>query len=194
MEDRPGGVLAAGPAGVAVAAGLAKQGRANSTLVLDRYTFPRPKPCGGALTGHMEPAMEKLGLLLRVPAVACGDAVVRFGSLERNVQMGKAVQVIRREDFDEDLVRQVRDLGVEVIEGEGLVRYEEQDGGVIVIHCHGGIGRSSLLAAAVLTLLGSAPVRALETIAAVRGRPVPDTEAQRAWLLRSAARRERCRG
>ncbi len=125
-------VAGAGPAGVAVAAGLVKQGRANSILVIDRYSFPRPKPCGGALTGHMEPAMEKLGLALRVPAVACEDAVVRFGSLERRVEMGKAVQVIRREDFDEDLVLQVRELGVEVVEGEGLVRYEHREGGVVV--------------------------------------------------------------
>jgi flavin-dependent dehydrogenase len=80
----------------------------------------------------MEPVMDKLGLLMRVPCVPCDDAIVRFGSLERTVKMGKAVQVIRREEFDEDLVKQVRELGVEVIEEEGLVRYEHANNGVIV--------------------------------------------------------------
>ncbi len=125
-------VAGAGPAGVAVAARLASQSKNRSLLVLERYSFPRAKPCGGALTGHMEPVMRELGLELRVPRVPCEDAIVRYGSLERSVRMGQAVQVIRREEFDEDLVQQVRALGVEVIEGEGLVRYEHVKGGVLV--------------------------------------------------------------
>jgi geranylgeranyl reductase family protein len=125
-------VVGAGPAGVAVAARLAQQGRADKVLVIDRYTFPRDKPCGGALTGHMEPVMKTLGLELRVPNVPCTDAVVRFGSLERSVQMGKSVDVIRRMEFDADLVEQARELGVQIVEGEGLVRYESTEEGVIV--------------------------------------------------------------
>ncbi len=68
------------------------------------------------------------------------------------------------------------------------VRDELEDGGVIVIHCHGGIGRSSLLAAAALTLLGRPALDAFASIAEVRDRPVPDTTAQRAWLVDSSRR------
>ena len=124
--------MGAGPAGVAVAVRLAQQGRADKVLVLERYSFPRDKPCGGALTGHMGPAMKTLGLKLRVPHVPCYDAVVRFGSLESSVRMGKSVDVIRRAEFDEDMVKQARELGVQIVESEGLVRYEHTSGGVIV--------------------------------------------------------------
>lgn len=125
-------IAGAGPAGVAVAARLAQAGLAGRVLVLDRYRFPRDKPCGGALTGHMGPVMKELGLELRVDHVPCPDAVVRCGSFERRVQMGQSVDVIRREEFDADLVAQARELGVEVVEEEGLKSYEVVGDGVTV--------------------------------------------------------------
>ncbi|MCP4446479.1 MAG: geranylgeranyl reductase family protein [Myxococcales bacterium] len=126
-------IAGAGPAGVAVAARLAQKGRAKNILVLDRYHFPRDKPCGGALTGHVGPAMDALGLSLRVEHVPCPDAVVRCGSFERRVEMGQNVDVIRRLDFDADLVAQARERGIRVIEGEGLTSYEVQ-GDCVLVH------------------------------------------------------------
>jgi protein-tyrosine phosphatase len=60
-------------------------------------------------------------------------------------------------------------------------------GGSIVIHCRAGIGRSSLLAAAVLTLLGDSPCDAFAMISAVRGLPIPDTSLQRSWFEKAVA-------
>lgn len=57
----------------------------------------------------------------------------------------------------------------------------------VVVHCRQGIGRSSLIAASALVLLGSAPTQAFAQIQAARGRPVPDTDAQRNWVERFAA-------
>jgi geranylgeranyl reductase family protein len=114
-------IAGAGPAGAAVAARLAQHGRGGRILVLDRYRFPREKPCGGALTGHADGAMAALDLALRVPSAACVEAGVRFAGFQRTVAMGRAVRVIRREEFDADLVAQVRERGVEVVEGEGVV-------------------------------------------------------------------------
>jgi protein-tyrosine phosphatase len=56
----------------------------------------------------------------------------------------------------------------------------------VVVHCWGGIGRSSLIAAALLVRLGTPPDQAWETIAVARGCAVPETEAQRHWLDSSA--------
>lgn len=50
------------------------------------------------------------------------------------------------------------------------------------IHCRQGIGRSSLIAAAVLVLRGIDPEAAFTRVAAARGRPVPDTSEQREWV------------
>jgi len=111
-------VIGAGPAGAAVAARLAQHGL-RDILVIDRYGFPREKPCGGGLTGHADEALAALDLVLDVPRIPAPEARVRFGGFTRTVRMGRPVNVIRREEFDASLVAQVRRKGVEVIEGEG---------------------------------------------------------------------------
>ncbi len=55
--------------------------------------------------------------------------------------------------------------------------------GFIVIHCRAGIGRSSVVAAALLCRLGLTPAEALRLISRARGFEVPDTEEQRAFIL-----------
>lgn len=57
------------------------------------------------------------------------------------------------------------------------------EGQSIAVHCRMGIGRSSLVAASVLTLLGVRPDEALHRLARARGVPVPDTGEQRQWVL-----------
>lgn len=56
-------------------------------------------------------------------------------------------------------------------------------GGGVAIHCRAGIGRSSVLAAAVLVLEGTRPERAWQLISDARGVRVPDTDAQRDFIL-----------
>lgn len=52
----------------------------------------------------------------------------------------------------------------------------------VAVHCWGGVGRSSLIAAALLTRTGVAPATAWDRIATARGVPVPETDAQRTWI------------
>ncbi|MCZ6817803.1 MAG: tyrosine protein phosphatase [Planctomycetota bacterium] len=68
------------------------------------------------------------------------------------------------------LVRDLRDL---------LVRHQR-----VGIHCRAGIGRSAMLAAAVLAGFGFSPDAAFERISDARGCEVPDTSAQRTWVER----------
>ena len=89
-------------------------------LVLDRARFPRAKPCGGGLTGHAGAAMAELGLALRVPSIPCGEGEVVYGAHRRVVPLGQPVHIVRREEFDADLVAQARALGVAVVEDEGI--------------------------------------------------------------------------
>jgi len=51
-----------------------------------------------------------------------------------------------------------------------------------VFHCRAGIGRSSLVAAALLLRCGRTPDQAFGQISASRGLPVPDTPQQAQWL------------
>lgn len=52
-----------------------------------------------------------------------------------------------------------------------------------VIHCHGGIGRSGMMAVALLIHEGYRPEQAIETVSNARGVPVPDTPEQKEFLL-----------
>nr|HEX4317497.1 NAD(P)/FAD-dependent oxidoreductase [Kofleriaceae bacterium] len=108
-------VLGAGPAGCAVAARLLQRG-VTRFAVLERYAFPRDKPCGGGLTGHADEALAALGLELRVPRVPAPHARVVYGAFERTIEMQRPVNVVRRIDFDADLVAQVRAKGADVRE------------------------------------------------------------------------------
>src|SRR5476651_1008548 len=56
-------------------------------------------------------------------------------------------------------------------------------GQAVAIHCRAGIGRSTTLAACVLICLGVDAEVALDMIADARGVEVPETEAQRQWIL-----------
>lgn len=115
-------IAGAGPAGVATAVALVRNHGCDPQriLVLDRARFPRAKPCGGGLTGHALSALAALGLRLRVPSVPAGLGEVVFGAVRREVILGRPVHVVRREDFDADLVAQARAQGVTVVEGEGV--------------------------------------------------------------------------
>jgi protein-tyrosine phosphatase len=57
-------------------------------------------------------------------------------------------------------------------------------GAHIVTHCRFGIGRSSLLAASILTLNGTDPDTAWQLLGHARGIAIPDTTEQRNWPTR----------
>ena len=57
-----------------------------------------------------------------------------------------------------------------------------QAGESVVVHCRGGIGRASLMAAVVLRVLGYSADDAFDMIRHARGCPVPDTDDQRRWV------------
>ncbi len=140
-------IVGAGPAGAAVAARLHQQG-VRDVLVLERYSFPRDKPCGGGLTGHADEALAALDLSLRVPHVPSRIAHVRCGAFTREVALGRPVNVIRREEFDADLVAQVRARGVEVVEDEGVTALAVASDAVTVVTTRGRELRAKIVVGA----------------------------------------------
>ena len=57
-----------------------------------------------------------------------------------------------------------------------------ESGRTVAIHCRQSVGRSALLAAALLIEAGVSPDEALRRIERARGCPVPDTPEQRMWV------------
>ncbi len=79
----------------------------------------------------------------------------------------------------------IPDRGLPGDAGEAL-RFAAQIAGAgkpVAIHCRAGIGRSSLMAAAMLVGEGMDPAKVLAAIGTARGVPIPDTDAQRDWVL-----------
>jgi protein-tyrosine phosphatase len=58
----------------------------------------------------------------------------------------------------------------------------------VAIHCRQSVGRSGLVAAAVLAGASLDPERAIAIVSAARGEPIPETVEQRSWLLHLPAR------
>src|SRR6185503_6085091 len=123
-------VSGAGPAGVATAVALVREAPAlaGRVVCLDKARFPRDKPCGGGLTGHARAALAALGLEVRVPHVPCREGRIVYGRHARDVRLERPVDVVRRRDFDADLVAQARERGIEIVEGEGLASFEVDAG------------------------------------------------------------------
>jgi protein-tyrosine phosphatase len=62
------------------------------------------------------------------------------------------------------------------------------DGKNVVVHCRQGIGRSALVAAALLMREGMGAETALQTIGTARGVRVPETDEQGIWIEEYAAK------
>lgn len=125
-------IVGAGPAGSSAAIQLARRSPALAArcVMLDRAEFPRPKLCGGGVVREADRFLTHLGVATDVPSVEVN--AIRFeypggGSVRR---IPRAFRVVRRDAFDDCLVRAARDLGVAVQQGEP-VRHLRRDGDAI---------------------------------------------------------------
>lgn len=120
-------IVGAGPAGSTTALRLARAGF--SVALVDARRFPRFKPCGEFMSPEVLPMLEELGL--RTELESCGVREVRGMVLHghgqrvsgRFVDVGRAHApfdygwAVRREVFDEVLLRAAQRAGAQVYEG-----------------------------------------------------------------------------
>jgi len=113
-------VVGAGPAGCAAAMAMRRRAPSLRVVVVDAASFPRDKPCGGAITGGALFEMDRAGLSMRVRHVVAEHAVLRAGGRSHRVRLPRPAAVVHRREWDLDLVAQVRGAGAEVVEGAPL--------------------------------------------------------------------------
>ena len=136
-------VVGAGPAGCAAAVAARRAAGGLAVTVVDAAHFPREKLCGGAITGGGLRELELSGLALRVPHATATHAVLRAAGASLRVELPRPAAVVRRLEFDADLVAQARAAGADVIEG---VRLEAVQGDLAMTG-QGGIRFRVLVAA-----------------------------------------------
>src|SRR5688500_18058977 len=133
-------VIGAGPAGSAAALVLARSGL--DVVLADRADFPRDKVCGDALIPDALAALDTLGLLNRVQAVAHPLHEVRLYSPGgREVRLRGTSAVLPRRLFDDILRRAAIDAGARFFapyRGTGPILRHSGYGGAILQHVQDG--------------------------------------------------------
>lgn len=140
-------IVGGGPAGASLAIALVREeGIAPERIVvLDKAVFPRNKPCAGAISELGVRALADLGVRPTVPYVTMRGVRVlsRRAVGETFAPMGI---VVRRSEFDAQLLDEARAAGVVVRDGEGLVGVTRTAFGFELATTKGAV-RTRLLAA-----------------------------------------------
>lgn len=137
----------------------------------------RPDPAYG-LPQQMQ-ALRAAGLDVLVSMLQ-GDEAKRLGlAWEASVaeEAGLAFHNLPTDDFG--VPPSFEAAGVLI----GTVAAELEAERAVGVHCFAGRGRSPLFAAAVLVHLGAEPDTAIDAVSEARGRRIPETEAQRQWVI-----------
>lgn len=106
-------IVGSGPAGGSAAYHLAKAGR--STLILEKASLPRYKPCGGGVS----PAIAQWFDFDFTPAIDNTIAKVQYtwkmgDPVEAKLRMAQPMWMVRREVFDRFIVERAQERGAEV--------------------------------------------------------------------------------
>lgn len=140
-------IIGGGPAGATLALALVREeGIApHRIVVLDKAAFPRNKPCAGAISELGVRALAELGVRPTVPYVTMRGVRVltRRAVGETFAPMGI---VVRRSEFDAQLLDEARAAGVVVRDGEGLTAVTRAAFGFELVTTKGTV-RTRLLAA-----------------------------------------------
>lgn len=131
---------------------------AERTLLVEAAAHPRPKACGGVISGRALGLVERLaGPLVGVESLPVRRVLVRHGSRVREHRLPRAALAVERQGFDAALMAAVRQGGVAVRERTPLVGLWRWKGGWraqlrgpdgprevfprVVVGADGGLGR-----------------------------------------------------
>ncbi|HJH30397.1 MAG TPA: NAD(P)/FAD-dependent oxidoreductase [Methanosarcinaceae archaeon] len=135
-------IIGTGPAGSTAARNVATAGL--NTLIIEKDTLPRVKPCGGALSEH---ALSNLGIKLPNSLIEreCFGARIRYGTCSLESEACERLSVmVSRDRLDHHLANCAVDAGAELIEGV-RVRSTHTDEDCAVVETTEGAFRSKVV-------------------------------------------------
>ncbi len=127
-------IVGAGPSGLSTALFLLARvpALAGRLEVVDRATFPREKFCAGAVGARADVLLETIGARVDVPSVPVDGLAVRFTRGVASRSVGGIGRVVRRLEFDAELLHVARARGVRVTEGVKVNNVTVHERGVTV--------------------------------------------------------------
>lgn len=132
-------IVGGGPAGLstwlhlhALAPALAAD-----TLLIERATYPRDKPCGGGVTRLGLRILGALGVDPGCASVSVDTIELRFGRRTMVVRQREALRVFRRDGLDHALARAAVERGLTLHDEESFTGFERVDGGLQVTTSRG---------------------------------------------------------
>ena len=137
-----------------------------------------PRPRGGEWLGDEVRSWARSGL----------DVIVSLLTPEEQAELDLEGEAARSRAVGlEFKAFPIPDRGVPPSRNDALRLFTElmdrlASGKAVAIHCRQGIGRSSLVAASLLTLGGAPPDVAFDRVGEARGSTVPETREQRRWV------------
>ncbi len=130
MQERAIIIVGSGPAGISTALSIKRVAPhlADELLVLEKARHPRPKLCGGGLTQYATELLRSLDLQIQSPSFRVHK--VRFYLHTRPIHVRKPniIRIIRRDEFDAELVRHATERGIHVHENEAVVDIKRRNG------------------------------------------------------------------
>jgi menaquinone-9 beta-reductase len=128
-------IVGSGPAGISTAIHLTKllPSIHSRMIVLEKETHPRKKICGGGIGAYTDYWLQRLGITLTIPFLALKRtriAIDHDGYVEYCLDSG-GLRTVRREEFDEALVRAALDLGITVVQNEPLTSFSYRGEAVV---------------------------------------------------------------
>ena len=130
-------IIGGGPSGLSTALHLAKYAPhlTQRILILEKEHYPRLKLCAGGLVIDAERILEHLGLdVSEIPHVDSDSIRFDFAGSGINIRVPKrhALRVIRRDEFDHWLARQVESKGIEIRQGITVKKISPDSEGVTI--------------------------------------------------------------
>lgn len=137
MEHHDIIIVGSGPSAVSTALSLYRLNPklAQKTLLLERDQHPRHKLCGGGVTFTAEPVLRQIGAPLEdidIPHIPIHEIDIRFEDKLERIKFPNAFRIVRRDEFDAEMVRRVREKGIEVRENTRVVDLIQEEGHIRV--------------------------------------------------------------
>lgn len=122
MEEKAIIIVGSGPAGIATALSLQQLAPdlASETLILEKATHPRHKLCGGGITEHGDQVLASLALNPNADSFPIHCVSLRFHGDPILVRKPNLMRIVRRDEFDAELVRVARSRNIEIRENEAV--------------------------------------------------------------------------